>query len=106
LVGAAVNTSIVMVDLANQLRDEGKSVRDAIVGATLIRARPILVTTASNILGLVPMLFTGSEPGGSLQLPLAATLIGGLLSSTILTLIFVPLVYVTFSRKNETKSSC
>lgn len=98
LVGASVNTSIVMVDLANQLRAEGKSAADAIVEATLTRARPILVTTTSNILGLVPMLFTGAEPGGSMQLPLAVTIIGGLISSTWITLIALPEIYVLMTR--------
>lgn len=101
LVGTSVNTSIVMVDLANQLRAEGKSPAEAIVEATLTRVRPILVTTASNILGLVPMLFTGSEPGGSMQLPLAVTIIGGLVSSTWITLVALPSIYVLLTKDKD-----
>lgn len=105
LVGSAVSTSIVMVDTANQLTLEGLDPRNAIVKATLTRVRPILVTTASNILGLAPMLFTGSEPGGSMQLPLAVTMIGGLISSTWLTIIAVPLIYVLVTNKSDPKNA-
>ncbi len=98
LVGMSVNTSIIIVDLANQLRLEGRSAQQAIVESTITRTRPILVTTAANILGMVPMLFTGSEPGGSLQVPMAATLIGGLISSTLLTILILPVVYLFFSK--------
>ena len=104
LVGLSVNTSIVMVDFSNQLVTEGRSLTDAIIEATCVRMRPILVTTASNILGLVPMLFTANQPGGSMQMPLAVTLIGGLISSTFLTLIAVPPIYVYLSKRNEKSS--
>lgn len=102
LIGISVNTSIIMVDLANRLLAEGKSAKEAIVEAARVRSKPILVTTFANILGLVPMLFTGGEPGGSLQLPMAATLVGGLVSSTVLTLILLPMIYVglTSSKKS------
>ncbi len=105
LVGLSVNTSIVMVDFANQLVTEGRSLSDAIIEATCVRMRPILVTTASNILGLVPMLFTANQPGGSMQMPLAVTLIGGLVSSTFLTLIVVPPIFVYLSTRSSNVKS-
>ncbi len=98
LVGSSVNTSIVMVDFANQLRLEGKSLTEAITEATKRRMRPILVTSASNILGLVPMALSFGEQGSSMQRPLAVTLIGGHLSSTILTMIVVPIIYVRMTK--------
>ncbi len=98
LVGSSVNTSIVMVDFANQLRLEGKSLTEAITEATKRRMRPILVTSAANILGLVPMALSFGEQGSSMQRPLAVTLIGGHLSSTILTMIVVPIIYVRMTK--------
>jgi len=98
LVGSSVNTSIVMVDFANQLRLEGKSLAEAITESTKRRMRPILVTSASNILGLVPMALSFGDQGSSMQRPLAVTLIGGHLSSTILTMIIVPIIYVRMTK--------
>lgn len=97
LVGMSINTSIVMVDFANQLLAEGKGIREAIAEATVRRMKPIIVTTASNILGLVPMALA-IEQGSAMQRPLAVTLIGGLVSSTILTLVVVPIIYERFTR--------
>ncbi len=99
LVGTSVNTSIVMVEFANQLRVEGKSLKEAITEATKKRMRPIIVVSASNILGLMPMAFSFGEAGSSMQQPLAVTLIGGHLSSTILTMIIVPIIYCKISGK-------
>lgn len=101
LVGASVNTSIVMVDYANQLMMEGSNAKDAILLATKKRMRSIVVTTAANILGLIPMAFSFGEPGSSMQQPLSVTLIGGLLSSTLITLIVVPAFYVLARRNDE-----
>jgi HAE1 family hydrophobic/amphiphilic exporter-1 len=94
LVGASVNTSIVMVDFANQLMNEGKDAKTAILTSTKKRMRPIVVTTAANILGLVPMALSFGQPGSSMQQPLSVTLIGGLLTSTLLTMLAVPAFYV------------
>ncbi len=97
LVGSSVNTSIVMVDFANQLRVEGKTAREAIVNATIKRLRPIIVTTITNILGLLPMIFATGQ-GAAMQRPLALTLVGGLVSSTLLCLFIVPLAYSKLER--------
>ncbi|MBK7963261.1 MAG: efflux RND transporter permease subunit [Bdellovibrionales bacterium] len=94
LVGASVNTSIVMVDFANQLMREGKDAKTAILMSTKKRMRPIVVTTAANILGLVPMAMSFGQPGSSMQQPLSVTLIGGLVTSTVLTMLAVPAFYV------------
>lgn len=101
LVGVTVNASIVMIDFANQLVLEGRSPEEAITEATVRRLKPIVVTTATSILGLVPMAFA---QGAAMQRPLAVTMIGGHFSSTYLTLLVVPPIYVWFARRNATKN--
>ncbi|MEM6567986.1 MAG: efflux RND transporter permease subunit [Planctomycetota bacterium] len=108
LAGIVVNNAIVLVDRINQKRIEGLPVRDAILEAGRARLRPILMTTATIVLGLVPLTgwlvglpgleqFVGSE-GAELRAPMAIAVIGGLTSSTLLTLLVVPVVYRLFIR--------
>ena len=103
LAGIVVNNAIVLVDRINQKRGEGLTVRDAILEAGRARLRPILMTTATTVLGLVPLTgwlvglpgidqFVGTE-GAELRAPMAIAVIGGLVSSTLLTLLVVPAVY-------------
>ncbi len=92
LIGIGVNDAIVKVEYSNQLRDEGKPVREAILTASQVRLRPILMTTFTTIFGLVPMAFL-SATGSELQQPLALVIIGGLLFTTFLTLILIPVLY-------------
>ncbi len=109
LVGIAVNNAIVLVDCINQRRRDHARVRDAIVTAARERLRPILMTTATTILGLLPL--TGALaglPGGlgggeaaELRAPMAITVIGGLFTSTVLTLVLVPVLYDLFFSKSK-----
>jgi len=92
MVGISVSYSVLLVDFANRLRLEGKSVREAITAAARIRLRPILMTSIAAILGLLPMAVRIGT-GGEANIPLARAVIGGLLVSTALTLILVPLLY-------------
>ncbi len=92
LAGIVVNNAIVLVDCINQRVAEGLSRRDAIVEAGQLRLRPILMTTLTTVLGLLPMAL-GLGEGAELRQPMAVTVIGGLLTSTLLTLLFVPTVY-------------
>jgi HAE1 family hydrophobic/amphiphilic exporter-1 len=92
LVGIVVNNAIVMVDYINQRRAEGLTQREAILEAARQRLRPILMTTITTVLGLLPMAL-GVGSGADLRAPLALTVIGGLSSSTLLTLIVVPVAY-------------
>jgi len=98
-----VNNAIVLVDRINQKRAEGMAVADAILEAGRARLRPILMTTATTVLGLVPLTgwlvglpglerFIGSA-GAELRAPMAIAVIGGLLSSTLLTLFVIPVMY-------------
>jgi HAE1 family hydrophobic/amphiphilic exporter-1 len=92
LAGIVVNNAIVLVDYANQLRGRGLALRDAIVQAGTVRLRPILMTTATTVLGLLPMAL-GLGDGAEIRTPMALTVIFGLLFSTVLTLIVIPTVY-------------
>ena len=97
LAGVVVNNAIVLVDTINRLRADGRSLDDAVHTAGRLRVRPILITTATTVLGLLPLAF-GVGAGAEMQGPLAVTVIGGLLSSTLLTLVVVPVIYRLFER--------
>jgi HAE1 family hydrophobic/amphiphilic exporter-1 len=92
LVGIVVNNAIVLVDYINTRRRAGEDRREAILNAGPIRLRPILMTAMTTILGLLP-LSLGIGEGAELQMALAIVVIGGLLLSTVLTLIYVPVIY-------------
>ena len=92
LVGIVVNDSIVKVDFINQARARGKGLRAAILEAGEVRLRPIVMTTITTVLGLLPMAL-GIGRGADLRAPMAISVIGGLLVATALTLIVVPVVY-------------
>lgn len=93
LAGIVVNNAIVLVDYINTLRNEyGMEKREAIIEAGRTRLRPILMTTLTTVMGMVPLLVSDAE-GSELLAPLAATIIGGLSFSTIITLILVPVMY-------------
>ena len=98
LAGIAVNGAIVLVDYANQLRREGMSKLEALATAGRVRLRPILMTSATTIFGLLPMAL-GLGEGAELRTPMALTVIGGMLTSTLLTLLVVPAVYAVLDRK-------
>ena len=97
LAGIVVNNAIVLVDYANQLRRRGIPKLDALRRAGQVRLRPILMTTSTTVLGLLPMAI-GLGEGAELRTPMALTVIGGLLASTLLTLLVVPAVYVLLDR--------
>lgn len=92
LAGIVVNNAIVLIDYINQLRKNGLPKREAIKKAGQIRMRPILMTTITTVLGLLPMAI-GLGEGAELRTPMAITVIGGLLIGTLLTLIVIPTVY-------------
>ncbi|WP_413318253.1 efflux RND transporter permease subunit [Agrococcus sp. 1P02AA] len=94
LVGIVVTNAIVLIDLVNQYRDRGLSVRDALVEGAERRLRPILMTAAATIFALIPMAAGLTGQGGFISQPLAIVVIGGLISSTLLTLIVLPVLYL------------
>lgn len=97
LAGIVVNNAIVLVDYINQKRREGLEKVEAIVEAGTIRLRPILMTTATTVLGLLPMAL-GLGDGAEIRTPMAITVVAGLISSTLLTLVIIPTVYSIFDR--------
>jgi HAE1 family hydrophobic/amphiphilic exporter-1 len=92
LAGIVVNNAIVLIDYANTLKQRGFGRREAIIQAGAVRLRPILMTTATTVLGLLPMAL-GLGDGAEIRTPMALTVICGLTSSTVLTLVIIPLVY-------------
>lgn len=101
LVGIVVNNAIVLVDYINLLRrEQGMNVHDAVVSAARLRLRPILMTTLTTILGLLPMSF-GIGQGAEIQASLARVVIGGLTASTLITLVLIPSVYVVAASFQE-----
>ena len=98
LAGIVVNNAIVLVDYINHLRrDEGMEKFAAVLRAGAVRFRPILMTTSTTILGLLPMAL-GLGEGAEIRAPMAITVIGGLLVSTLLTLVLIPVVYTLLDR--------
>jgi len=100
LAGIVVNDAIVKIDYTNQLRKKGLAVREAILEASRVRLRPILMTTVTTALGLFPMSL-GLGKGAELQQPLAISVIGGLMLATFLTLILIPLAYELAEKKTS-----
>jgi HAE1 family hydrophobic/amphiphilic exporter-1 len=98
LAGIVVNQSIVLIDAVNQARERGLSKHDAIIEAGRLRLRPILITKLTTILGLLPMAL-GLGEGAEVRAPMAITVIGGVLLTTFLTLLVIPVVYAVLDRK-------
>ncbi|MFH0759165.1 MAG: efflux RND transporter permease subunit [Bacteroidota bacterium] len=100
LVGIAVNDSIILVDAINQFRKEGTKLKEAIIGAGQRRIRPIVMTSLTTILALFPLTL-GFGESAALRSPMAWAVIGGLTTSTLLTLVVIPCIYMIFSRERE-----
>jgi HAE1 family hydrophobic/amphiphilic exporter-1 len=95
LSGIAVSNAIILIDRINQLREAGLGKKDSIVKAGSQRIRPILMTSLTTILALLPLTI-GIGESASLRSPMALAVIGGLVSSTLLTLVVIPCVYWVF----------
>ncbi|MCJ1695551.1 efflux RND transporter permease subunit [Rathayibacter caricis] len=93
LIGIVVTNAIVLVDLVNQYRERGMPVREALLHGTERRLRPILMTALATIFALLPMALGITGHGGFISQPLAIVVIGGLVSSTVLTLVVLPVIY-------------
>ena len=97
LVGLTAKNGILVVEFANQLRDEGRPVREAIVEGAALRLRPILMTVASTILGAVPLV-VGSGAGAESRIAIGTVVIGGLGVATLLSLFVTPILYDLLAR--------
>jgi HAE1 family hydrophobic/amphiphilic exporter-1 len=100
LVGIVVNNGIVMIDAANQLRDEGKERLEAIAIAARIRLRPIILTSATTVLAMLPLALEIGE-GAAAWSGMAKAVIGGLTVSMLLTLFVIPVMYTLFGSKTQ-----
>jgi multidrug efflux pump subunit AcrB len=97
LIGLVTKNSILIVEYSNQLRARGRDVRDAVLEAAAIRLRPILMTSFATIFGILPIAI-GLGAGGEARRPLGIAIVGGMLFSTFLTLVLVPVVYTLLAR--------
>lgn len=97
LMGLVTKNSILLVDYTNQLRDQGKSMTDALLEAGPTRLRPILMTSAAIILGMLPSAISRGE-GSEMRAPMSIAVIGGVITSTLLSLVVVPVVYIWVDR--------
>lgn len=101
LIGIVVNNAILLVDYINMMRrEQGYELIQSVIEAGKLRLRPILLTTSTTVLGLLPMSF-GIGSGGEIQASLARVVIGGLTASTLVTLVFIPVVYVSANMAME-----
>jgi len=100
LAGIAVNDSIILVDAINQFKSQGLSLKDSIISAGENRIRPIIMTSLTTILALLPLTF-GIGESAALRSPMAIAVIAGLITSTILTLIVIPCVYYVFEKAKD-----
>jgi hydrophobic/amphiphilic exporter-1 (mainly G- bacteria), HAE1 family len=105
LVGIVVTNAIVLIDLVNQYRERGGSIRDAVIDGSARRLRPILMTALATILALVPMASGLTGSSGFLSQPLALVVIGGLVSSTVLTLVVLPTLYYLVEGRRERRDA-
>jgi HAE1 family hydrophobic/amphiphilic exporter-1 len=100
LAGIVVNNGIILVDYTNLLTRRGIPVRDACIQAGASRLRPVLMTTLTTVLGLIPMAFFPGKSSIMIQ-PIGLTVTGGLLSSTVITLFFIPVLYSLFNERRR-----
>ena len=97
MIGISVSNSVLMVEFANRQKSSGMSTYDAILSASCVRLRPVLMTTIATLAGLAPLAIH-RHPGDEMNLPLARAVIGGLAGSTLLTLFIVPVLYTLVHR--------
>src|SRR5690606_39124731 len=103
LVGLVVKNAIILIDKVNQLREAGVAKREALVEGARSRLRPIMMTTLTAVFGFMPLALAPlfGSPGAEVRSPMAITVIGGLLVSTLLTLLVIPVVYDLLDRKPD-----
>ena len=100
LIGLSAKNGILIVEFANQLRKEGKNIQSAIIEASTIRLRPILMTSLSTIFGVLPLIL-GTGPGAASRLTVGITIFGGMLFSTFFTLYVIPTIYTIIGRNTQ-----
>jgi len=104
LMGLVTKNAILLVDFANHARKAGASVADALLQAGLTRMRPIMMTTGAMVFGMLPMALAFND-GGEIQAPMGRAIIGGVITSTLLTLVVVPVIYSFVVRERKPKAA-
>lgn len=104
LLGIVVNNAILILDYFNELRKEGMTITEALIEAAPAKLRPILMSTIAIILGMLPMAMGLGDAGREMRQPMGVVAIGGLVVSTILTLVVIPSIYNLFSKSKNTKA--
>ena len=105
LLGIAVRNGILLVSHYGQLREQGLGLRESVVKGSLDRLNPILMTSLTSALALIPLALGGDVSGNEIQSPMAQVILGGLLSSTLLNCFVVPIIYIWLNRKSATASA-
>ncbi len=100
LMGLVTKNAILLVDFTNHAQREGMSQHEALMNAGQVRLRPILMTTLAMVFGMLPMAI-GMGDGGELQAPMGRAVIGGVITSTLLTLVVVPVAYYALKRRQR-----
>lgn len=102
LLGIATRNGILLVSRYNQLIADGESLDRAVMHGSMDRLNPILMTALSSALALIPLALGGDLPGNEIQSPMAKVILGGLLTSTLLNIFIIPIVYTLINRKPRT----
>ena len=103
LLGIAVRNGILLVSHYEQLRKDGMGLYDSVIRGSLDRLNPILMTSLTSALALIPLAMGGDVPGNEIQSPMAQVILGGLISSTLLNGFVIPAMYLLLNRKEESK---
>lgn len=101
LFGVATRNGILLVSRYEHLKTEGKSIHDAVFGGSIDRLNPILMTALTSALALIPLVLNGDKPGNEIQSPMGIVVLGGLLTSTLLNIYVMPIIYVWYNKKNN-----
>jgi hydrophobic/amphiphilic exporter-1 (mainly G- bacteria), HAE1 family len=100
LIGIVVKNAIVLVDYINLMRERGMELYEAVATSGRLRLRPVLMTSLTTILGMLPLAMSTGE-GSEIWSPMGISVIGGLVFSTLVTMVIVPVIYVIFARRGE-----
>ncbi|MFY8016615.1 MAG: efflux RND transporter permease subunit, partial [Inhella sp.] len=100
LMGLVTKNAILLVDRANQMRRQGMAVAESLIEAGITRMRPIIMTTIAMVFGMLPLALAFND-GGEIQAPMGRAIIGGVITSTILTLVVVPVLYSYLVREKK-----
>ena len=99
LFGIATRNGMLLISRYNALREEGKELKTTIIEGSVDRLNPIIMTALTSMLALIPLAIGGELPGNEIQSPMAKVILGGLLSSTLLNMFVIPVVYMIIERK-------